>query len=371
MVEYNIAVMPGDFCGKEFTPEALKVLRVAADKYGFSLKTEEYPHSGEHTLKTGEIISDSTIRELEDHAAILFGAVGHPDCPREKKIERSLLLKLRFDLDQYINLRPSKLYEGVDAPIKKLHPDLPIGYEIIFVREGVKGLYRGKGGIVEDEIEGIIATQIMEYSSRDVDRMNRYAFELAREKNRDRPLDHPMIVLLAGKTNVLDYVFDQLWEPRFHEMGDTEFPDVMRDYVHIDALNGPLLIDHLPNKKDGFIVVTSNMFGDIITDLTASLFGGMGIGYSGCINPDGISMFEPIGGSSPKDYGKNVICPIAAILSGRMMLEHLGEEKAAQGIEDAVAKVLREGKIPNLTTESGVPTQKQTEYVIEALKEAA
>lgn len=362
MKQYNLAVMPGDFIGKEVVSEEMKVLNKTAEKYGFSFKTTDYPHGGEHYIQTKELVTDSIISELKNHDAVVFGAVGHPNL-KKGEVERGILLKMRFDMGQYVNLRPSKLYKGVDAPIRKIHPNLPDDYELIVVREGTGGLYKSKGGIKSSD-NFIVATQIMEYTSEEVDRINKYSFELAREKSKN---GKPMNVTLALKSNVLEFVSASLWQPRFEKMAKEEYADVPSNYAHIDALNGPMLISNSPEKLG--IIVTSNMFGDILTDLTASLFGGMGIGASACINPEGTSMFEPLHGSSPQDYGKNTVSPIAAILSGALMLENIGEINAAKGLELAVERVLTKQKIPNFTTNSGVSTQKQTEYVLEELME--
>lgn len=355
--EYNIAVMPGDFIGKEVTTEALRILNSTGEKYGFRLNKTNYPHGGEHYIKTGELLTEDTIKELRDHDAIFLGAVGHPDL-KKGEVEGGILLKMRFDLDQYVNFRPSKLYEGVEAPIRKLHPDLPNGSELIVVREGTAGLYKGNGGIERDGKGNVKkAWEVMEYKDFEVDRICRYAFNLAQEKG--------LPITLGYKSNVLKNVSAELWQPIFEKMGKEEFPNVPRDYQHIDALNGPKLISNSP--KDLGIIVTGNMFGDIITDLTASLYGGMGVGSSACINPEGTSMFEPLHGSSHKDYGKGVVSPVAAILSGALMLNHLGEREAARGIESAVEGILAKRKIPNMTIHSGVPTTKQTDYILEEL----
>jgi len=353
---YDIAVMPGDFIGKEVTPEAEKVLDASASKHGFEIRKTNYPHGGEHYIETGKLLTDAEIRELRDHHAILFGAVGHPDL-QKGEVERGILLKMRFDLDQYVNLRPSKLYNGVDAPIRKIHPDLEDGSELIVVREGTAGLYKGNGGVERDSDGNVTrAWEVMDYTREEVDRVCKYAFELAENKG--------LPITLAFKSNVLTNVSANLWQPRFEWMAE-QFPGVSANYKHIDALNGPLLISNSP--KDLGVIVTGNMFGDIITDLTASLYGGMGVGSSGCINPGGTSMFEPLHGSSPKDYGNGTVSPIAAILSTGLMLEHLGEVDAAKGIETAVERVLASGKIPNMTTNSGVPTKRQTEMILEEL----
>ena len=360
---YRLAIMPGDFIGKEVVAEEMRVLEVLAKKFGLQYTTTHYPHGGEHYVKTGELLPDSVVRELKDHDAIVFGAVGHPNLIKGE-VEQGILLKIRFDLDQYVNLRPAKLYRGVDVPIKKLHPSLPDGYELIVVREGTSDLYTGKGEVKKNQAGSVVyATQIMEYTDLQVDRVDRYAFELARRKKSETGKDYP--VVLGGKSNVLTNVFASLWQPRFEAMGKNEYPDVKIHYQHIDALNGPLLVSSSPEWFN--IIVTGNMFGDIITDLTASLFGGMGVGASGCINPKGTSMFEPIHGSSPKDYGKGTVSPIAAILSGSLMLKEIGEEAAGIALEKAVETVLASGKIPNLTIHSGVSTREQADLIIKEL----
>jgi 3-isopropylmalate dehydrogenase len=369
--EYNLAIMPGDFSGKEVTVENERVIDAAASKHGIKINKTRYPNGGEHYASTGEILSDETVQELKDQDAIVFGAVGHPKF-KDGRIERGILLKLRFDLDQYINLRPSKLYPGVKAPIRKLHSDLEDGFELVVVREGTNGLYRGAGDVkrhpVSDEV--IRAWEVMDYTRGDVERTCRYAFRLAKSKQRD---GKPMPVTLGFKSNVLKNVSAQLWQPIFERIAKEEFPDVPANYLHIDALNGPCLISNSP--KNLGVIVTGNMFGDILTDLTASLFGGMGVGSSGCIcpagtsemNPKGVSMFEPLHGSSPKDYGQGTVSPMAAILSSALMFDHLGERRIARDIEGAVEEVLASGKIPNLTTHSGVSTSRQTDMVLDEL----
>lgn len=349
---YNLAVMPGDFIGKEVVKEEMKVLEIIAEQFGFAFKITHYPHGGEHYVKTGELLSDSVLVELRDHDAIVFGAVGHPEL-KKGEVERGILLKIRFGLDQYINLRPSKLYAGVDAPIKMIYPDLPEDYEIIVVREGVGGLYKGIGSY-----DGVVARQEMNYTNAEVERALRYAYELARDKEQD--------LVLGFKSNVLEYVSAQQWQPMFEKMGENTYPEVSAKYAHIDALNGPDLVG-IANKKS-YVIVTGNMFGDMITDLLAFLFGGMGAGASACINPYGTSMFEPLHGSSPKDYGNGTVSPVAAILSGALMLEKLGEKEAAEKLESNIANVLKQRKIPDFTVNSGVSTQQQTQHIIKEVK---
>ncbi len=358
--ELNIAKIPGDFGGKEVMEEEMKVLHSAAAKYGFVIRETFYPHGGEHYVATGELLPDTVLEELKQHDAIAFGAVGHPDLTKGE-VERGVLLKIRFGLEQYVGLRPSKLYAGVDAPVRKIHPDLEDDYEIVVVRENTGGLYKGLGDVEKDASGRVVhAWQIMDYTRPEVERIVRYAFETAREKGGEKPWP----VVLGFKSNVLDYVSAQLWQPVFEEIAATEYADVPSSYAHIDALNGPKLISTIP--KDSWVMVTGNMFGDVITDLTSSLFGGMGVGASACINPKGVSMFEPVHGSAYDNSGKGLLSPIAAIFSGAIMLRHVGKTAAADGIEKAVERVLAAGKIPDLTADSGV----QTRFVLEELMAA-
>jgi len=366
MRELRIAVMPGDFIGPEVVAEGLKVLDAESRKYGFATKLTNYPHGGKHYLETGETLPDSVIDELRQHDAIYFGAVGYPsDMIPPGVLEKGVLLKMRFDLDQYANVRPTRLYRGVQTPLKTLK----VGDELVVVRENTEDVYRGYGFTYKMPGGEVVAVQQMTYTGSGVDRINKFAFELATKmaKRRGRQIK----LTLGHKANVLEYVFKQLWVPRFYEMAK-RYPDVKAEDRYIDAISGPGLIGN-PGSFD--VIVTSNMFGDIITDLTAAIYGGMGVAASGNINPDGVSMFEPIHGSSPKDAGKNVVSPIGAILSMKMLLEYLGEKLhdddlgfAAHDIESSVEDVLAEGKIPNFTVESGVPTQQQTEYVLERIR---
>ena len=262
---------------------------------------------------------------MKKHDAIYLGAIGHPGV-KPGILEKGILLKLRFELDQYINLRPIKLYPNVETPLKDKGPE-QIDYVVI--RENTGDVYTGIGGVSMKGTPHEVAEQSMIYNRFQVDRCLRWAFEYTRKRNRRKTLG------LVGKTNVLTFVYD-LWERAFHEMGATDFPDIKRDYYHVDA--ACMWMVKSPEWFD--VLVTGNMFGDIITDLGAITQGGMGIAAGGNINPEGVSMFEPIGGSAPKYTGKNIINPLAAICAGQMMLEILGEKKAADRIERAVVKVL-------------------------------
>jgi 3-isopropylmalate dehydrogenase len=330
--KYRIAVVPGDGTGPEVIAEGLKVLKAASVKYGFKLDLAHYDLGGERYKRTGEVLSDETIEELRKFDAIYLGAIGHPDV-KAGILEKGILLKLRFSLDQYINLRPVKLYKGVDTPLKDKKPE---DIDFVVVRENSEGLYAGAGGFLKRGTADEIATQESINTRKGVERCVRFAFEYCRKRNKARKLT------LCGKTNVLTYAFD-LWERTFYEVGK-DYPDIKTEYAHVDAT----CMWMVKNPEWFDVIVTDNMFGDIITDLGAMIQGGMGIAAGGNINPQGVSMFEPIGGSAPKYTGLNVVNPLAAIMAGQMMLEILGEDNAAASVEKAVMKVVAE-KIKNLS----------------------
>ena len=337
---YKIAVMPGDGTGPEVIREGVKVLNAASAKYDFKLEMTNFDFGGERYLKTGEILPAGAAEELKGFDAIYLGAIGHPDV-KPGILEKGILLNLRFELDQYINLRPVKLFPGVESPLKDKGPE-EIDY--VVVRENTGGIYTGTGGISMKGTSNEVAVQSMVYNRFQVERALRYAFEYARKFGKKAQGKGDANTLgLVGKTNVLTYVFD-LWERAFHEIGEAEYPDVKREYYHVDATC--MWMVKSPEWFD--ILVTGNMFGDIITDLGAITQGGMGIAAGGNINPEGVSMFEPIGGSAPKYTGKNVINPLAAICAGGMMLETIGEVEAGKAIEQAVSKIT-ETKIKSLS----------------------
>ncbi len=324
--KYNIAVIPGDGTGPEVVDESIKVLDAVSAKLDFSLNYTAYPLGGEHYKKTGEILNDETIEKLKTADAILLGAIGHPDV-KPGILEKGLLLKLRFTCDQYINLRPVKLYEGVYTPIKDKGP-AEIDFTVI--RENTEGLYAGAGGSLKTGTPDEVAVQESINTRKGVERCIRFAFEYARKRDKEKKLT------LCGKTNVLTYAFD-LWERTFYEVAE-EYPDITTDYAHVDAI----CMWMVKNPEWFDVIVTDNMFGDIITDLGAMIQGGMGVAAGGNINPEGLSMFEPIGGSAPKYTGLGVINPVAAIMAGSLMLDHLGENKAAAMIEEAVMKTVKD-----------------------------
>jgi 3-isopropylmalate dehydrogenase len=352
MQTYNIAIIPGDGTGPEVTVEALKVLGAAAGKFGFKLDTTEYDFGGERYKRTGETLPESGLEELRRHQAILLGAIGHPEV-KPGILEKGILLALRFAFDQYINLRPVRLYPGVETPLKDKGPE---DIDYVVVRENSGGIYTGTGGISMKGTPHEVAVQSMVYNRHQVERCLRWAFEYTRNHGKKaRGKGEANTLGLVGKTNVLTYVFD-LWERAFHEIGEAEFPDVKREYYHVDATC--MWMVKSPEWFD--VLVTANMFGDIITDLGAITQGGMGIAAGGNINPEGTSMFEPIGGSAPKYTGQNIINPLAAICAGAMMLESLGEQEAADAIENSVRHItgttlesLSAGKMGYSTTEVG------------------
>lgn len=341
---YKIAVIPGDGTGPEVINEGLKVLEQAGKKFGFKYETKFFDFSGQRYLKTGKLVDDSDIEELKKYNAIYLGAVGDPEV-KPGIIETGVLLKLRFALDQYINLRPVKLYNPAYCPLKDKKPE---DIDFVVVRENSEGLYKGMGEFKDKGSKDEVAIQISYNTRKGVERCIRYAFECTRKRNKKKKLT------LCGKTNVLTYAWD-LWQRTFNEVAK-EYPDVTTDYAHVDATT----MWFVKNPEWFDVIVTDNLFGDIITDLGAMIQGGMGIAAGGNINPQGVSMFEPIGGSAPKYTGKNVINPLAAICAAGMMLENLGEEKAAKTIEQAVIgivnkdiKSLAAGKMGYSTTQIG------------------
>jgi len=321
---YRIAVIPGDGTGPEVVREGLKALDAVAAVKGFKVEKVHYDLGGERYLRTGDILPQGVLDELRTFDAILLGAIGHPDV-KPGILEKGLLLELRFQLDQYINLRPVILYPGVETPLKDKRPE---DIDFVVVRENTEGLYAGSGGFLRKGTPHEVAIQESINTRVGVERCIRFAFDFCRRRNAGKKLT------LCGKTNVLTYAFD-LWQRVFNEVAG-EFPDIGTDYAHVDAT----CMWMVKNPEWFDVIVTDNMFGDIITDLGAMIQGGMGIAAGGNINPSGVSMFEPIGGSAPKYTGQNVINPLAAIAAVQMMLDHLEERPAAALIERAIKKVV-------------------------------
>lgn len=348
---YKIAILPGDGTGPEVVQEALKVLQAVATKENFKVDLAYYDLGGERYLKTGETLPDSVIEELKKFQAIFLGAIGHPQV-KSGILEQGILLRLRFALDQYINLRPVKLFPGVLTPLKDKGPE---HINFVIIRENTEGLYTGAGGFLKKGTPDEIAVQESINTRKGVERCLRYAFEFTLQRQKEIKLT------LAAKTNVLNYASD-LWYRTFQEIAK-DYPKVKTDYTHIDAL----CMWMVKNPEWFDVVVTDNLFGDIVTDLGAMIQGGLGIAAGGNINPQGVSMFEPMGGSAPKYAGKNVINPLAAICACQMMLDHLGEKKGAQRVENAVMQVL--GKhVKNLAAgEMGHTTQEVGDLVVKYL----
>jgi 3-isopropylmalate dehydrogenase len=331
---HRIAVIGGDGIGPEVVAEALKVLDAVERIDGFTTERVPFGLGGQHYLATGEALPDAALEELRTFDAILLGAVGTPDVP-PGVLERGLLLRLRFAFDQYVNLRPVKLYPGVTSPIAGLTPDR---CDMVIVRENTESVYAGAGGSLYVGTPHEVATQESVNTRFGVERVLRYSFEAARRRRGHLTLVH--------KTNVLTYAAG-LWSRTFHEIGEQDYPDVVRDYVHVDAACYYLVMQ--PERFD--VVVTENLFGDIITDLAAAVQGGLGLAASGNIDPTGTapSMFEPVHGSAPDIAGTGRADPVAAVISLGHMLAALGEESAAARVDRAVAALLeeRDGRIPD------------------------
>ncbi len=351
MQTYKIAVIPGDGIGPEVVREGLKVLQAVSNRNGLKCELVQYDLGGERYLRTGETLPDSVLEELRQCDAIYLGAVGHPDVT-PGILERGLLLRLRFELDQYINFRPVRLYEGVSCPLKDKRPE---DLDFVVVRENTEGLYVGAGSFFKKGTPQEVAIQESINTRLGVERCIRYSFDLARKRNKKKTL------LFCGKTNVLNYAHD-LWMRVFNEVAK-EHRDINTEYAHIDAMC--MWIIKNPERFD--VIVTDNMFGDILTDVGATLQGGLGIAAGGNINPQGVSMFEPIGGSAPKYTGKGIVSPLAAICACMFMLEHLGETQAARLIEEGVKKVVAE-KVKSLQAgQMGYSTQEVGDMVAEAV----
>jgi 3-isopropylmalate dehydrogenase len=329
MNSHRIAVVPGDGTGPEVVAEALKVLDVTSGLYGFDLELTRFDLGGVRYLRTGETLPGEALEQLRDSDAILFGAVGHPDVA-PGILEQDILLRMRRELDQYINLRPVKLHPGVSSPIAELTPEQ---VDFVVVRENSEGLYVDKGSFTAKDSPFEVAVQESVNTRFGVERCIRYAFDLAMT----RPHHH---VTLCGKTNVLKYSWD-LWA-RVFDLVAADYPDVDTAYAHVDATCLWMVED--PARFD--VIVTDNMFGDIITDLAAAIQGGMGIASGANVNPSGVSMFEPIGGTAPGFEGTGRINPLAAIGAAAMMLQELGESDAATAVESAVANIA--GELPSL-----------------------
>lgn len=341
---YKIAVIPGDGTGPEVVAEGLKVLKALAERCRLNFLFKEFPLGGDLYLKEGTLLPDETIEELRTMDAIYLGAIGHPEV-RPGILEKEVLLRLRFELDLYINLRPVVLYPGVETPLRDKGPE---HIDFVVVRENTEGLYAGGGAFFKKGTPDEIAVQESINTRKGVERCVRYAFEVCRRRNRGKRLT------LCGKSNVLSYESD-LWDRVFREVGG-KYPDIERNYQNVDAL----CMWMIKNPESYDVIVTNNMFGDIITDVGAIIQGGLGIAAGGNINPEGTAMFEPMGGSAPKYTGLNKINPMAAIAAAQMMVEHLGEKEGAALLLKAIREILKNdlksleaGKMGFTTSEVG------------------
>jgi 3-isopropylmalate dehydrogenase len=349
----RVAVIGGDGTGPEVAAEGVKVLRAVAAREGIKYELQDYDFGGGRYLRTGEVLPEGAIGELAAFDAILLGAVGHPEVA-PGILEKGLLLELRFRLDQYINLRPVKLYPGVQTPLAGKGPE---DIDFVVVRENTEDLYCGMGGFLKKGTPDEVAMQTAVYTRKGCERCIRWAFQYTRKRNKQRRLT------LVAKTNVLTYGHD-LWWRTFQDVAK-EYPDIEPDYNHVDAC----CMWMVKNPEHYDVIVTTNMFGDIITDLGGILQGGMGVAAGGNINPEpgGTSMFEPMGGSAPKYTGKGMINPIAAIAAVAMLLEQAGYEKAAERITNAVQIVTGTKMKSQAAGRMGYSTSQVGDLVCEAL----
>ncbi len=351
----KIAVIGGDGTGPEVTAEALKVLAAVARLEGFSYETTDFDFGGERYLRTGETLPAGAVDHLRAHDAIYLGAVGHPQV-KPGILEKGLLLELRFQLDQYINLRPVKLYPGVETPLAgKGPPDI----DFVVVRENTEDMYCGTGGFLKKGTRDEVAVQSAVYTRKGCERCIRWAFDFTRARNNPKGKK----LTLVAKTNVLTYGHD-LWWRTFQDVAQ-EYPDVQADYNHVDACC--MWMVKTPEYYD--VIVTTNMFGDIITDLGAMLQGGLGVAAGANLNPDpgGTSMYEPMGGSAPKYTGQGVINPIAAIGAMSMLLEFSGQKPAAARILRAIQVVTGTKMKSQSAGKMGHSTSQVGDLVVEAL----
>ncbi len=349
----KVAVIGGDGTGPEVAGEAVKVLKAVAGLEGIALELTDFDYGGDRYLRTGEVLPADAFERLSRFDAILLGAIGHPDVP-PGVLERGLLLAMRFHFDQYINLRPVKLFPGVDTPLKDKRPD---DIDFVVVRENTEDLYCGVGGFLKKGTPDEVAMQTAVYTRKGCERCIRWAFEYTRKRNKRKQLT------LVAKTNVLTYGHD-LWWRTFQDVAK-EYSDVRTDYNHVDAC----CMWMVKNPESYDVIVTTNMFGDIITDLAGILQGGMGVAAGGNLNPEpgGVSMYEPMGGSAPKYTGKHVINPIAAISAASMLLEHSGYPQAGARVMKAIQTVTGTKMKSQAAGKMGHTTQEVGSLVVDAL----
>lgn len=348
---YDIALIPGDGTGPEVVDEGVKALHAVSRRFDIDFQFKTFGLGGEAYLKDGTLLPDPVLEQLRGTDAIFLGAIGHPEVP-SGILERNILLRLRFELDFYVNLRPVVLFPGVDTPLKD---KLPGDIDFVVVRENSEGLYAGGGGFLKKGSPDEVAVQESINSRKGVERCIRYAYEFCRKRNRKSHLT------LCAKTNVLIYESD-LWHRVFWELAGL-YPDVTADYQHVDAL----CMWMIKNPEQFDVIVTSNLFGDIISDIGAIIQGGLGIAAGGNINPEGNAMFEPIGGSAPKYAGLGQINPLAAVSAVQMMLEYLGEEAAAAKLQMAIKKVVKEDLKSLNAGRMGYTTSEVGDLIVEAV----
>jgi tartrate dehydrogenase/decarboxylase/D-malate dehydrogenase len=377
MTSYKIAVMRGDGIGPEIVEEGLKVLDAVSERENFELDWVEYPHGADHFLETGELLNEDTLKELERYAAIYFGCIGDPRL-EPGVLEQGILLALRFYFDQYVNLRPVKLLEGVRTPLAGKGP---ADIDITVVRENTEDFYigiggrakGGSGGKTNNVLEIVrtlyqvkfdldvetdsdeLAYQIGVVTKEGCERVIRYAFELARAKGKTK-------VTSVDKANVLTHCYG-FWREVFNDVAKG-YPEMETEFNFVDAIT----MWFVKNPEWYQVVVTPNMFGDIITDLGAMIQGGLGLAPGGNINPEGISMFEPIHGSAPKYKGKNVSNPIATIWSGAMLLDEIGEKHASESVISAIESVLKEGKVRTYDLGGSSKTNEVGDAIVDKIK---
>ena len=350
---YAVAVIPGDGIGPEVVREGLRVLDRVASIEGFRIERTLYPFGAEHYVKTQEIFPESAFSEVRQKRAILLGAIGDPRI-EVGLLEFGIIAKMRFELDLFVNLRPVKLYAEHLCPLKDKKPE---DVDFVVVRENTEDAYAGMRGFFKKGTPDEIATQEILFTRKGVERVIRYAFELARKRPTEKKLT------LVDKANAVRAM--DLWTRTFEEVG-REYPEVTREHAYIDAA----CMWCVKNPEWFETVVTSNMFGDILTDLAAMIQGGLGIAASGNLHPGRVSLFEPIHGSAPKHAGKNVANPLATIMAVSMMLDYFGEARGAARIEETVAGLLRSKRIPSDGSDSGLSTNQIGDMVIESLETA-